>query len=218
MGKNYVCELRRAHCADKPPFKLIQVERPEDSDDEDLEEVIFQASKRMADIEPLVLWPAKEDAPKQKHAAALMMCLLCSDPYAGAGRNELLVKVTRWAHAMEFDSRYPEIWKHVPPFFNKLFDKSWTAMNSQGVSHNTLFAASRPFCGKLLGIGAWETCLKADKDWSLARIVGQQVFAQALRSVAAGTASIVIDKALAQLVSSVHNKDKTSPPPVLIRN
>lgn len=140
-----------------------------------------------------------------------MKGLLFFDPYAGTGRNELLLKVLRWTHATDFSTLYPEIWKHMVPFFNKVIDKSWTVMKSQGVSQKTWFASIKPFCGKLLDIGAWETCLKADKDWSLVRddlqqvsatIVGQRVFAQALRNVAAGTVSSVIDKALVQLMGS----------------
>ena len=137
MGKNYYADLRRLYSNEETPFRSIKVMNADESDDEDLENALFQSSKHLAEYDPLYLWLALEKLPNQKNAAGLMKCFVTFDPYAGQGKNELFLRTLRWCKVVEFDTKYPEIWRHVAGHFDRALDKSWTLMKSQGVSVST---------------------------------------------------------------------------------
>lgn len=164
----------------------------------------------------MLLWLPREALPNQKTGAALMKGLLFYDPYALA-RNDMLIRCIRWANSVSLPERYPEIWKHTVPFFNKVVDTSWTVMKSQGISQNTWFASIKPFRGALLDITSWEQCLNADKGRNQVRgallrvsqnVLGQRVFAQALRVIAAGSITDIFERSLASLFVT---KEKLTP-------
>eukprot|EP00959_Pyramimonas_sp_CCMP1952_P467603 9491896-Pyramimonas_sp.AAC.3 len=96
MGKNYYDALRTQYSTEEAPWKRIRVHDEADSDDEDLEEALFQAAKHVADYEPLALWLEQEKLPNQKNAAGLMKRVLMWDPRAAAGKNEILMKIFSW--------------------------------------------------------------------------------------------------------------------------
>ena len=101
MGKNYYADLRRLYSNEETPFRSIKVTNADESDDEDLENALFQSSKHLAEYDPLYLWLALEKLPNQKNAAGLMKCFVTFDPYAGQGKNELFLRTLRWCKVVE---------------------------------------------------------------------------------------------------------------------
>lgn len=215
MGKHYYADLKRQYSSEENvPFKQIKVLNPDESDDEELEEALFQASKHMAEHEPLAVWLSQEKLPNQKNSAALMKGLVTFDPYSGPAKNELLLKALRWCATVGFDKKYRGIWVHVQSYFDKVLDKSWSLMKAQGVSAKTWWRSIAEYGCIVLDKAAWEVCIVAEKDWASVKnelkvaggsIVGQRVFAKGLRDISARATSDLIDQALVTLFAG---KDK----------
>ena len=107
MGKNYYADLRRSYSSEESPFKAIKILNENESDDEELEEALFQASKHTAEFDVLYLWFAQAKLPNQKNAAGLMKQLATVDPHAGLAKNECWMQALRWCNTVEFDTKYP---------------------------------------------------------------------------------------------------------------
>ena len=133
MGKNYYAECRRMYSAADSPAQHIEVLNDHESDDELLEEGLFQAAKHMANYAPLMLWLAREHLPNQKNAAGMMKVLVSMDPMAGQARTELFMEVIRWCKAVSFQIAYPRIWQKVEGQLQTALDKNFCIMKAQGV-------------------------------------------------------------------------------------
>lgn len=203
-GKNYYSDLGRSYSNEETPAKFSKVVDMDESDDEDLKEVLFQASK-------LPLWFARGLVANQKNGPALMHGVLEFVSYLGRGKNDLLMKALRWVSAAGFDQRFPDIGCHAKSHLDKVLDKSWAVMQGQGVGANTSWQSVRSFAGVVLDVGAWGAGVHSEKGCATVRpqlmvfsgsIVGQRVFAKALRDISYSSTGEVIVKSVEVLLES----------------
>ena len=210
MGKYYYLNNRNMYSNEDAPQKKIVVIDEAESDDDELEEALFQVAKHVPESEMLFLWLARDSVPNQKNAAALMRLLTTFDPYAGPTKNEVFLRVLAWVVEVEFYKKFPDIWKTMLPIFHKALDKSYTLHKADGGSAKTWWISVRDFAYVLLDKDAMVACIAATKNWakvkdSLVKVkdypVAQRVFAAGLRHIDGNSFSELIDNGVYELAN-----------------
>ena len=72
------------------------------SDDEELEEALFQAGKHIPEAASLYMWLERGTLPNQKMGAGLMRMLAKFEPYAGKAKNDVFMNVLAWVNEVQF--------------------------------------------------------------------------------------------------------------------